>query len=153
MWMHNLSRHHLATDDMDKVHAGGQVAHIDGALTVNAETTHFDTLRVDDNDTGFTLFVVRGNRHLASCWIRSDAHIERFCIHIGQFRNFRQDVGIVAVGHQFTRDPQYRVAGVFTIRAAVLAAHAVGVVGVALVDVGRVELIEHIGVAIGEIIV
>ena len=110
-------------------------------------------MRVDDDDTGLTLFVIRGDGHLASCRIGSDAHLEGLCIDIGQFRNIRQDVGVQTVGHQFTRDSPNRVAGVFTIRAAILAAHAVGVVGVALVDIGRIELIEHVDVTIGKIVV
>ena len=140
----NLPRHHLATDDMDKVDASRQVAHVDGGRALHAEATHLGTLRVDDEDTGAAFVIIRGDGHLASCRIWGDAHLERFCIHIRQLRNLRQDVGVVAVGHQLTRDLQNRVAGIVTVGAAVLAAHAVGIVGVAWVDVGRVKFVEHV---------
>ena len=102
MLYHHLSRHHLATDDMDKVESRRQIAHVDGALAINAEATYSNTLGIDDVYAGLTLFIIRGDGHVVSRRVGRDGHLEGLFIHIRLFWNFHQDVGVVAISDQLT---------------------------------------------------
>ena len=91
---HHFPCYYFSADDVDKINARWQVAHVDGGRAFHAEATYFGTLGVNDDDTGAALVIIRG-----------DGHLERLCIYIRQFRDFRQDIGVVAISHQLGRNP------------------------------------------------
>ena len=102
MFDNHLSRHHLATDDMDKVQSRRQVADVDGGRAFHAEATHFDALGVDDDNAGIAFVIIRGDGQMVTRRIGGDGHFERFFVDIGQLRHIRQNVRVVAVSHQLT---------------------------------------------------
>lgn len=97
----HLPRYYFSADDVDKINARWQVAYVDGGRASHAEAAHLYTLRIDDDDAGCTLVVVRCDGHLTSCGVGLDVHREWFSIDIVQFGYIQKDVCIVAIGDQF----------------------------------------------------
>ena len=104
-------------------------------------------------DARATQLIIRGDGHIVLHWVGRDGHIERILVHVGIFGRVKQDVGVVAVGHQFTGNLNIGVAGILAVGAVVLPINAVRIVGMALVDIVGGKLVSHLGTAIGKIVI
>ena len=145
----NLLRHQATTQHLQGVNPSRQTAHVDGALAFHGEEHHHLALHIEHHHTDGPLVVVGAESELALGGIGEDVGDEGWfgvC-----FMEAHQQALVVAEGYHLARHTQHWVVGGGALGAG-HAIDAVGVVGVAEVEIGRVELVEQLGLSGGEVL-
>ena len=115
------------------------MAHVDGALAFDGEEHHHLAVHIEHHHAQRALFVVSADGELALGRIGIDFSRKSRFGHFGVKAS--QNVFVVAVGNDLACHAQHGIVGGGTFGAG-YAIDAVGMVGMAEVEIGRVELIE-----------
>jgi len=147
----DLLGYHLATDDTDEIQSSGQVADVDGGLLVHHEAAHLHTLCVSDVDAELAQLIIGGDGHLVLHGVGRNGHRERVFLEVRILLDAYQGAFAVGTAHYHAADPQNGIIRVGALDAGILTVVAVGVIGMALVEIGWVKLVEEMGTAVGEV--